>query len=230
MAKSKARRSRTANKGSKSAKSATGRKRSLRRFLFAGVVAIDLVLVALFTSLATDALSNAKHELPNAAAVSSFAHARVAEAAQVRPFDLTIDPPVPADVKLELPFGLPTELSGTLPPAAFLDNALQTNLGSSSTKRRITNVNVTFYDCANQGFCGRMYNGRKVYEGAAACSWNLVIGTRFRIVGDPTGRTYICEDRGLLANTWVDIFFYYPADGYRWQAQVGRHGTIEIVN
>ena len=49
-------------------------------------------------------------------------------------------------------------------------------------------------------------------------------------MGDPTGRTYICEDRGLLANTWVDIFFYYPADGYRWQAQVGRYGTIEIVN
>ena len=95
---------------------------------------------------------------------------------------------------------------------------------------RIVNVNVTFYDCANQGFCGAMYNGRQVYEGAAACSWNLAIGTKFVIIGDPTHRVYICEDRGLLPNTWVDIFFYYPADGYHWQGMVGRYGTIEIVH
>ena len=94
---------------------------------------------------------------------------------------------------------------------------------------RIHNVNITFYDCAVQGFCGAMYNGRQVYEGAAACSWNMAIGTRFVIVGDPTGRIYVCEDRGLLANTWVDIFFYYPADGYDWQGFVGRYGSIEIV-
>lgn len=94
----------------------------------------------------------------------------------------------------------------------------------------LTNVNITFYDCASQGFCGAMYNGRKVYEGAAACSWDLPIGTRFTIAGDPTHRTYICEDRGLLANTWVDIFWYYPADGYNWQRHVGRYGTIEIVS
>jgi hypothetical protein len=95
---------------------------------------------------------------------------------------------------------------------------------------RIGGVNITFYDCAGQGFCGAMYNGRRVYEGAAACSWNLAIGTKFRIVGDPTGRVYVCEDRGLLANTWVDIFFYDPSDGYRWQRAVGRYGTIEIVS
>jgi hypothetical protein len=94
----------------------------------------------------------------------------------------------------------------------------------------LNNVNITFYDCANQGFCGNMYNGRKVYEGAAACSWNLAIGTRFVIVGDPTHRIYTCEDRGLLANTWVDIFWYYPSQGHSWQSIVGRYGTIEIVS
>ncbi len=97
-------------------------------------------------------------------------------------------------------------------------------------KGRIANVNITFYDCAGQGFCGAMANGRKVYEGAAACSYNLPIGTRFIIVGDPTGRIYSCEDRGLLASTWVDVFFYDPSDGYRWQAQVGRRGVIELVD
>jgi len=94
----------------------------------------------------------------------------------------------------------------------------------------IHNVNITFYDCANQGFCGAMYNGRQVYEGAAACSWNLPLGTRFTIVGDPTHRIYTCEDRGLLSNTWVDVFWYYPSQGHTWQSIVGRYGTIEIVS
>ena len=93
----------------------------------------------------------------------------------------------------------------------------------------IPNVNVTFYDCLSQGFCGYMYGGKLVYEGAAACSWNLPLGTLFTIVGDPTQRVYVCEDRGLLPDTWVDIFWYDPADGWVWQASVGRHATIEIL-
>ena len=50
-----------------------------------------------------------------------------------------------------------------------------------------------------------MYNGEPVYEGAAACSWDLPIGTQFTIPGDPTGRVYICKDRGILPDTHVDI-------------------------
>jgi hypothetical protein len=94
---------------------------------------------------------------------------------------------------------------------------------------RIANVNITFYDCIGQGFCEEMFDGRKVHEGAAACSWDLALGTRFRIVGDPTRRIYHCSDRGLLANTWVDIFFMDPADGWTWQGNTGRCGTVEIV-
>jgi hypothetical protein len=94
----------------------------------------------------------------------------------------------------------------------------------------INNVNLTFYDCLDQGFCGKMSSGVKVYEGAAACSWNLPQGTRLRILGDPTGRVYVCEDRGLLDDTWVDVFFHDPEDGWAWQKAVGRLGTIEIVS
>ncbi|HLG10778.1 MAG TPA: hypothetical protein VI876_03375 [Dehalococcoidia bacterium] len=94
---------------------------------------------------------------------------------------------------------------------------------------RIENVNLTFYDCLDQGFCGNMKSGTKVYEGAAACSWNLPEGTRFRILNDPTKRIYVCEDRGILDDTWVDIFFYDPEDGWAWQKAVGRYGAIEIV-
>jgi hypothetical protein len=88
---------------------------------------------------------------------------------------------------------------------------------------------LTFYDCLVQKFCGAMSNGQKVYEGAAACSYNLAIGTMFTIAGDPTGRVYVCKDRGLLPNTHVDIFWNDPADGWRWQRAVGSRGTIEIV-
>lgn len=109
------------------------------------------------------------------------------------------------------------------PPQAPLGTPLVTAKGP------IDNVNITFYDCANQGFCGHMANGEVVYEGVAACSWNLPIGTAFYILGDPTQRIYVCKDRGLLDDTWVDIFWYHPDDGYNWQSQVGRYGTIFIV-
>jgi len=94
----------------------------------------------------------------------------------------------------------------------------------------IHGVNVTFYDCLDQGFCGVMYNGDQVYEGAAACSWDLPLGTRFVIQDDPTGRVYVCADRGLLPDTWVDIFFYSPNDGWAWQHQVGRYATLRILS
>ena len=74
-----------------------------------------------------------------------------------------------------------------------------------------------------------MANGEDVYEGAAACSYDLAFGTRFIIPGDPTNRVYVCKDRGLLADTHVDIFWYHPDDGWRWQTVVGSQGTIEIV-
>ena len=37
--------------------------------------------------------------------------------------------------------------------------------GTFEPRGIVSNVNITFYDCADQGFCGAMYNGRKVYEG-----------------------------------------------------------------
>jgi hypothetical protein len=96
------------------------------------------------------------------------------------------------------------------------------------TRGKMT-ATLTFYDCLVQKFCGAMANGQKVYEGAAACSYNLAFGTMFTIAGDPTGRVYVCKDRGLLPNTHVDIFWNDPADGWRWQRAVGSRGTIEIV-
>ena len=118
----------------------------------------------------------------------------------------------------------PSPRKASPPAAPILPAAERFAVGQT-----VENVNLTFYDCLSQGFCGHMYGGKIVYEGAAACSWNLAIGTHFVIVGDPTGRVYVCEDRGLLADTWVDIFWHDPADGWIWQARIGRLGTIQIL-
>jgi hypothetical protein len=121
-----------------------------------------------------------------------------------------------------------------VPPAApvLVENVVRHEVPDRfihNKKGSVSDVNITFYDCKGQGFCGSMYGGRKVYQGAAACSWDLALGTTFYIVGDPTRRVYICEDRGLLRDTWVDVFWNSPRDGWWWASQVGRKGTIEIV-
>jgi hypothetical protein len=97
----------------------------------------------------------------------------------------------------------------------------------------VLRARITIYGCvgAGGGFCNNMSTGIKVFEGAAACSGDLPFGTRVRIHGDPTGRVYECLDRGALAATWVDVFFYDTAAGIAWQSLLG--GTVadvEIVN
>ncbi len=90
-------------------------------------------------------------------------------------------------------------------------------------------VTLTFYVCPP--FCGSMYGGETVYEGAAACSWEMSIGTRFIIDGDSTGRTYTCEDRGGGPSyNWVDIFFNSYEDGRAWRNTIEVYPTIIIVD
>lgn len=92
---------------------------------------------------------------------------------------------------------------------------------------------VTIYGCYGPGggFCGRMASGVNVFEGAAACSYNLPFGTRFTISGDPSGRTYECLDRGHLPATWVDVYFHHTQQGMGWQSNLGTTSTqITIVN
>ncbi len=88
---------------------------------------------------------------------------------------------------------------------------------------------VTFYDCTAGGFCGRMANGQQVFLGAAACSYNMPFGTKFRLENDPANRVFVCADRGALSTSWVDIWFYDNADGWAWQSIVGIRGNIIIV-
>ena len=80
------------------------------------------------------------------------------------------------------------------------------------------------------GWCGGMANGAIVHEGAAACARDK-LGQRFRIVGDPRDTTYTCTDTGSAVHgQHRDIWFDNSDDGYRWFAQVGRNGRIEILS
>jgi hypothetical protein len=92
-------------------------------------------------------------------------------------------------------------------------------------------VHITFYACDGDStgrYCGTMANGRRVHEGAAACGYAFDLGQGFRIVGDPTGREYVCEDRGRGGAYWVDIWFQAAEEGYAWLAQVGSYGRIVL--
>lgn len=88
---------------------------------------------------------------------------------------------------------------------------------------------VTFYACIGNGFCDTMASGEQPFQGAAACSADLPFGTKFVIESDPLRRVFVCLDRGALAPTWVDIWFYDAADGWRWQSIVGTSSNITIV-
>jgi hypothetical protein len=94
---------------------------------------------------------------------------------------------------------------------------------------------LTFYVCRGapagyqDGYCGRMASGAVVYEGAAACGYGLALGTRFTIDGDPTGRTYTCEDRGLGAYYWIDVFWWEYAPGRAWRNNLPATVTVRLV-
>lgn len=85
---------------------------------------------------------------------------------------------------------------------------------------------ITFYACIPGGYCHTTASGVQVAEGMAACDPSR-LGQRFRIEGDPTGRTYTCTDTGNFGGQWVDVWHYRAEDGWRWQAQVGSWAWVE---
>lgn len=80
------------------------------------------------------------------------------------------------------------------------------------------------------GFCGHMRNGTIVHDGAAACDV-AYLGQRFRIVGDPLEREYVCADTGSAVHgLHRDIWFHSSDEGWDWQQQVGQRAVIEIID
>lgn len=64
-------------------------------------------------------------------------------------------------------------------------------------------VRVTAYEWTGSP----MYDGNWPDAGAAACSWDLALGTKLQF---PDGTVVICEDRGMLGSgnpeSWVDVY------------------------
>lgn len=93
-------------------------------------------------------------------------------------------------------------------------------------------VALTHYGCVGDGtgsYCGVMASGQTVHDGAAACGYAWELGQRFVILGDPSGRTYTCLDRGLGPWLWVDVWHYNAAaEGAAWRANFGQHVMVEL--
>jgi hypothetical protein len=100
-------------------------------------------------------------------------------------------------------------------------------------------VTLSFYYCEESagtlargdggGFCGRMRDGSFVRPGAAACDV-VYLGQKFRIIGDPNARTYVCADTGSAVHGMHrDIWFLDNQSGWVWQSRVGRSAVIEIL-
>lgn len=119
------------------------------------------------------------------------------------------------------------------PRASVGGPAYSANRASGYAIGTILPARITVYGCTGPGggFCGNMASGVRVFEGAAACSYDLPFGTKIRIIGDPTGRIYECLDRGALKTTWVDVFFNDTSAGIAWAGLLGgTTANIEIVN
>jgi hypothetical protein len=100
-------------------------------------------------------------------------------------------------------------------------------------------VTLSFYYCEEVsggfpagdggGFCGRGRDGSVVRSGMAACDV-AYLGQKFQIVGDPTGRTYVCADTGSAVHgLHRDIWFLDNRSGWGWQSQVGASAMIEVM-
>ncbi|MEX1023081.1 MAG: hypothetical protein WD058_08020, partial [Dehalococcoidia bacterium] len=100
----------------------------------------------------------------------------------------------------------------------------------------VTIESITYYFCQRGenpagwgdggGYCGVMRSGLTVYAGAAACAPER-LGQRFLIDGDPTGRTYTCEDTGgAVGSTHRDVWFHDSDEGYQWWLAVGGHAQV----
>ena len=100
-------------------------------------------------------------------------------------------------------------------------------------------TSITYYYCVpgsnpaaigdGGGYCGGMANGQTVHDGAAACSAQN-LGQRFTIEGDPTARTYTCEDTGgAVLNDHRDIWFMHGDEGYDWWLQIGARANITVL-
>jgi hypothetical protein len=153
---------------------------------------------------------------------------------------------------LDTPAWAAESVSALLPRTSHLDAVAALRLRGTSTSLAVTTSGtprlaagdrmiapITFYYCDRATedspigdggtFCGHMRDGDIVYSGAAACDY-AYLGQRFRIVDDPTGRSYTCADTGSAVHgLHRDIWFQTSDEGVVWQLFIGRRAEIIIL-
>lgn len=124
-------------------------------------------------------------------------------------------------------------------PAPVRARPLELSTRPDFTPGTRVEVTLSYYYCTagpsgrrvgdGGGFCGTMRNGVRVHSGATACA-HRYLGQRFRIIGDPTARTYTCEDTGSAVHgLHRDVWFQTADAGRSWLRAVGQRAVIEIV-
>jgi 3D (Asp-Asp-Asp) domain-containing protein len=117
--------------------------------------------------------------------------------------------------------------AATMGPASIVEQFQRPRAENAGFHTERATVALTYYTCED-GFCGSTANGTTVHPGTAACdrSW---MGRKFIILGDPSGRTYTCEDTGGAVNgNHVDIWFATHAEGRALIRSVGTTATSEF--
>ena len=147
----------------------------------------------------------------------------LAPAAQPSPSPTPTSTPTPAPTPTPTPSPTPTP----------------TPVPTPTPSGTVVEASISYYYCQQGsiaagigdggGWCGSMANGEVVHAGASSCAAQLM-GQRFRILGDPTGRTYTCKDTGgAVAGQHRDVWFANSDEAYLWFLEVGPAALLEIL-
>jgi hypothetical protein len=143
--------------------------------------------------------------------------------------------PTPTPTPPPTPTATPTPAPASTP----VPTATATPTATPEPAGTVVEATLTYYYCTQGsiaaglgdggGWCGSMANGEVVHAGAASCAAGFM-GQRFRVLGDPTERTYTCEDTGgAVVGQHRDVWFANSDEGYAWFLAVGATALIEIL-
>ena len=139
----------------------------------------------------------------------------------------------------QTPTPAPTATPTPSPTPAPTPSPTPTPTPTPTPAGTIVEATITYYYCEQGtiaagigdggGWCGYMAGGEVVHAGAASCAAGFM-GQRFRILGDPTARTYTCKDTGgAVVGQHRDIWFANSDEVYTWFLAVGPTALIEIL-
>ncbi len=159
----------------------------------------------------TSCVPSQSEQLPKAATETSTQTLQVSESATQA--DLLTSTPTMAIESTQAPTIEPTVTPEAQPVTVTPTPEMVQPVSAASVGESQVQGKVTGYYCRQVsgfpiwdggGYCGNMSSGQAVYVGAAACGAKWQLGQKLEISGYGI---VVCEDRGHLEFTQVDIFF-----------------------